>query len=251
MHAYSTDLLPARSIPPGARGTPTPTAPTDKHTCYSLVVLNHFCYGKIIFTVRHYTTQAILCTFVNYIHIQPSKSNNSLDSHWKTHHHQTCTPVLQNYNSSACSPTFHLISPWKNTTVQIPQSLESTLPLQLPPALIPMHTVPRRRLMDVGSQGWEQRCRRDGTVRAEWVRGFHSSQLGHKFTSTLLGGQVWGLYKSYQELLRNFPVKHVSMRKRQFITRKKHFKGMCIHLERTVKEPQLTKRFPKEISVAL
>jgi len=52
-HAYSTDLLP-RAEP--ACSVPTEAERSSSSYFYSGIAFNHFCYRKIIFTIRCYTT---------------------------------------------------------------------------------------------------------------------------------------------------------------------------------------------------
>lgn len=220
MHAYSTDLLPARSVPPGARGTPTPTAPTDKHTCHSLITLNHFCYGKIIFTVRHYTTQAILCTFVHYIH-----THNLLiqQQPWLT----LKNPPPPGLHTSTSKLQFLCL--FSHISLDLPlkkhhSSNPTVLGEHATPSSFHQHS---SQCTPCPEGGW--------WMSAAWAG---SSSVGEMERWGLSGSGAsihlsWGInshvlswvgrsegFINHAESYSNFPVKHVSMRKCQFITRK-------------------------------
>lgn len=191
MHTYSTDLLPradpACSVPTKAEGSSS--------YFYSGIAFNHFCYRKIIFTVRYYSTLKgfYVPLWIVYVNTHKAFSSNScLDSHWKKCH-LTCTVVVQNYSFLAYSPTFCLISTQKTTAVQIPHySDHPSFHQRSFKCITCLEGWWMSAVWDRGTtvQG------RDWLTRAEQVRCFHSSQLWHKLTGGLLGSLVWGLYKS-------------------------------------------------------
>lgn len=164
-----------------------------------------------------YHTKRILTAFMNSLSMYMQSLLIKLPRFTlENANHLTCRAVVQNYNLLACSPTFSLLSTQKTTLVPVPRS-HTTL------ASTRAHSNARhaRRLMDVSSAGHRTALQgRDGVTRAEQVRCSHPSLLWHKLTGGLLRSLVWRLYKSQWWLLRNFPVKHVSGRKYQFITTK-------------------------------